>query len=157
GAHAGFDLGAGMAHHVAFRRFDLHDLRAIVGQQLRTRRPHDDRTQVQDPDPGQRPGGGGGCGRCGHCFSTPALAARASQMPRWATVKAACSLTLFGAATMPMRVSLSTTAGRCSTALISLFQRSTMAGGVPAGAARPTHTTRSNSFKPTSAMVGTPG
>ena len=41
-------------HQVALGRFDLDDLRAIVGEPQRRSRPHDDRREINDPDSRQQ-------------------------------------------------------------------------------------------------------
>jgi hypothetical protein len=55
GRHARVSHWADAAHHLAFGRLDLDDLRAEIAEDLRRHRPQDCDRQVDNPDPRQRP------------------------------------------------------------------------------------------------------
>ena len=54
-AHPAVSRGTGIAHDIAFRRFDLDYLGAEIAEDLRRQRPEHDGRQVEHLDPGERP------------------------------------------------------------------------------------------------------
>ena len=54
-AHPAVPRGTGIAHDIAFRRFDLDYLGAEIAEDLRRQRPEHDGRQVEHLDPGERP------------------------------------------------------------------------------------------------------
>ena len=53
-AHPWIAIRPGVAHHVAARRLDLHDVGAEVGEDLRRVRPHHHGGEVEDAHAGKR-------------------------------------------------------------------------------------------------------